>query len=271
MLKYLHVTAYHRFLLSALLAMAAAHGWAKDAEPQLLMSATYQARISGWNVELERTLTQYPSGRYALRSYASKLIASIEETSVFTIKNGLIQPLEYRYHRNVFGRKATEKIVYDWEKQRAYYTRSDREQNNTEHKLTPGLLDPALYQLAIQADLAKGHNGLHYSFIKRKRIEHYQLEAKEDETVSFADKNYAAIVVLREDPDSDKSTKVWTVPALNYIVAKIEHTDKKGDEFEINLTKFATAESALNDFYSAFSNNSNKQESSIPPKKQTSE
>lgn len=230
---------------------------AQDDSSQRILSATYEGKISGWNVELDRTLTQYPDGRYLLRSHASKVFASIEETSLFRLNDGRIQPLEYRYERSVFGKKAVERIVYDWDALRAQYTRSDRKKNNTEHKLTPGLLDPALYQLAIQADLAKGHQDLQYRFIKRKRIEGYDLLAKTDETVSFAGKKYQAAVVLRDDPKSEKSTKVWVLPELDYMIARIQHIDKDGDEFEISLAKYAADKEQLDRFYRAFSNNSN--------------
>lgn len=262
MLRYARYTAY--LLLLLLLTLQMSHAGPKEAKPQVLMSATYEGKISGWNVELQRTLTQYPDGRYLLRSYASKVFASIEETSSFIVKEGRVMPQEYRYERSVFGKKSTEKIVFEWENKRALYTRSDRKQNNTEHKLTHGVLDPALYQLAIQADLAKGHEGLHYRFIKRKRIEQYHLKAKMDETLAFAGKNFEAAVVLREDPDSDKSTKVWSLPSHSHVIAKIQHTDKDGDEFEITLSKFAVAEKALNDFYQSFSNNDNSRNSLAP-------
>lgn len=255
MLKYAQYTSY--LLLLFLFTLQTGHAGSKKAEPQVLMSATYEGEISGWDVELQRTLTQYPDGRYLLRSYASKVFASIEETSSFIVKDGRILPQEYRYQRSVFGKKSTEKIAFDWQNKRALYTRSDRKQNNTEHALTHGVLDPALYQLAIQADLAKEHDGLHYRFIKRKRIEQYHLKAKMDETLALAGKKFDAAVVLREDPDSDKSTKVWSLPSHSHVIAKIQHTDKDGDEFEIRLSKFAVAEKALNDFYTSFSNNDN--------------
>lgn len=256
MLSYLRYrSALHHLLLIALLVISGTKAWAKDDSPQVLMSAVYEGKISGWNVELERTLTQYPDGHYRLRSYASKLFASIEETSTFILEDGHILPQEYVYKRSVFGNKSVERIVYDWDKGQAKYTRSDRKQNNTEHTLKPNLLDPALYQLALQADLAKGHDGLHYRFIKRKRIEQYHLKTMANETTHLAGKKYDATVVLREDPDSDKTTKVWVAPALNHVITKIQHTDKGGDEFEITLTKLSVNEKALNKFYRAFSNN----------------
>lgn len=259
---------YRRLLTIPLLlalALTSIHAWAKeDAASQVLMSATYKGKISGWNVELERTLTQYPNGRYLLRSHASKVFASIDETSVFTLQDGQIRPQEYRYERSIFGKKAIERIVYDWDKKRARYTRSDREKNNTEHALTPGMLDPALYQLAIQADLAKNHEGLRYRFIKRKEIEQYDLLAKTKETVTLANKKYEAAVVLREDPSSEKSTKVWVIPALNHVIAKIHHVDKDGDEFAIHLVEYAVMEDALNKFYRAFSNNEKAQRPAQP-------
>lgn len=250
---------FRPFLALLLLVLAGHSTAAKEESPQLLMTALYAGSISGWDIELERTLTQYPDGHYRLRSYADKLFAFIEETSTFTLKDGLIQPQEYTYKRSVFGKKTVERIVYNWAEGQAQYTRSDRKKNNTKHKLTPATLDPALYQLALQADLAKGQDGLLYDFIKRKRTEQYHLKTIEEESLSLSGRSLKATVVLRKDPDSDKTTKVWVAPELNHVIAKIHHTDKDGDEFQITLKDLRVNAQLLDDFYRAFSNNKQAQ------------
>lgn len=254
--SYLNFRSTFRLLLPLILFTLVGHSaLAKEKSPQVLMKAIYTGKISGWDIELERTLTQHPDGHYRLRSYADKLFASIEEMSTFTIKDGRIQPQEYTYERSVFGKKTVERIAYDWKKGQAQYTRSDRKRNNTQHELTSAVLDPALYQLAVQADLAKGQDGLLYDFIKRKRIEQYHLKTVDNESLSLSGKTHEAVVVLRKDPDSDKTTKVWVAPELNHVIAKIHHIDKDGDEFQITLKDLKVNKQMLDDFYRAFSNN----------------
>jgi Protein of unknown function (DUF3108) len=254
----LRTRIYARFkylVIATLFALMSSPTSAQTNAAERLMSATYTGKVSGWHVELERTLTLQPNGRYQLRSHAKKVFAAIEEISTFTLVKGQIQPQEYVYQRNIFGKKSVERIVFDWKKGRAIYTRSDRKQNYTEHPLTAGLLDPALYQLAIQADLAKGHSHLSYALIKRKRIEHFHLKAMKSEKMTLADKEYEASVVFREDADGEKSTKVWVLPALDFMIANIRHIEKNNDQFEIKLTKYSVDNLALNNFYRAFSNN----------------
>ena len=241
-------------LFCSLLFSLVANASATDAETSL-MQAVYKGKISGWKVELKRSLIRYPDGQYQLRSSAENLFASIEEKSLFELKEGRLVPQEYTYERSIFGKKSLEKIAYDWTKNQAFYTRSDRERNNTEHALSTYLMDPALYQIAIQADLAKGQDFLHYRYIKRKYIDEYQLHIQDNESIIIDDKKYDAKVVLRKDPDSDKSTKVWVVPKLHYMIAKIQHTDKDGDEFSITLANYSADTNQLEQFYQSFTNN----------------
>lgn len=231
------------FLLACSFFYSSAH-----AETQLSRSV-YKGSISGWKVEMVRTLKQTTDDRYELRSEAKNLFASIREVSEFEIKDNQLRPLSYLYERKVFGRDATEKIVFDWPAGVAHYTRSDRSQNNTTHEIQAGILDPALYQLAMQADLSQGNDDFSYSFIKRKRIETYAFTKQPGDKLKIGKKTYDSEVVSRKDQDKNKSTTIWVIPTINYQVGQIQHTDD-GDTYQIRLSGYEGDTAQLNQLYS---------------------
>ncbi len=223
-------------------------GWAAKATADVeLARSVYKGTVSSWNVEMVRTLTQLDDNRYRLRSEAKNMFASIKENSEFSATDGRIVPLNYAYDRKVFGRHTSEKIAFDWGANNAFYSRSDRS-NRTEHPLTEGLLDPALYQLALQADLAGDKKNLSYKFLKRRRVETYDFQVIGEEQFKLQNKTYGALVVVREDKAKGKSTRVWILPQLDYQVAKIQHTDD-GDTYEVHLVSYKSDGGKLQQLY----------------------
>lgn len=216
-----------------------------------LYRSVYKGNISGWKVEMVRTLTQ-AGERYTLKSEAKNMFGSIKEVSDFEIRNKQLYPSLYVYERKVFGRNATEKIQFDWSAKTAHYSRSDRSKNNTEHKIVVGVLDPALYQLVLQADLASGKKKLDYTFIKRKRLEHYDFETVTKESFSLNKRTFDAQVVIRENEQKDKITKLWVVPELDYQVAQIQHTDD-GDTYQVQLASHQGDSAKIAQFYKLLS------------------
>lgn len=233
--------------IAALLACSFLFSAAISAET-VLSRSVYKGSISGWKVEMVRTLKQTSADHYELRSEAKNLFASIREVSEFKIKDEHISPLAYTYERKIFGRSTTEAIAFDWSTNTAHYSRSDRPQNNTSHKVEPGILDPALYQLAMQAELAQGLDDLSYSFVKRKRIDTYEFTKRPNDKLTIGKQTFDAEVVSRKDEAKDKATKIWVIPSLDYQVGQIQHTDD-GDTYQIRLAEYQGDSAKLKQLY----------------------
>lgn len=234
-----------KVFFTLLLALSANYVDAKN----VLFTATYKGEYSGWNITLTRQLTE-ENGVYQFESEAKNLFASMLEISTFSIKEKQLSPRKYLFQRKIFGKKTVEVIDFDWQKLQAKYSRSDRAKNNTTHKLQGVTLDPSLYQLCLQADIANQQQALNYTFIKRKRTEHYQFKAEEVSHFTFAKKRLDAVVVTRQDAENDKkNTRVWLLPALDYQIAKIIHRDADGDTFEIELVDYQGDSQVVSSFY----------------------
>lgn len=231
------------YWLSLLMALICSTSVAADT---VLYQATYKGEFSGWNISLDRMLVER-DGDYLFQSKASNLFASISEQSTFTISDNYIRPSTYKYERKIFGRKTTETIQFDWDKGSAEYNRSNRPKNRTVHKLTKPFLDPALYQLNLQADLANGRYALEYEFLKRKKQKQYAFIRQAEDKFNLDGNAVDAMVVSYEG--EDKSTRVWLLADYGYVIAKIVHRDDDGDTYELELAELKIQTDLLMKFY----------------------
>ena len=218
------------------------------AETVVLSDATYSGKYAGLTIETERRLVQLDDSSYRLSSEASNFLGSLKETSHFVVLEDIWRPIKYTYQRRIFGAKTTETIDFDWDAMTAFYTHSDKPERDAQLRLTPGVLDPALYLLRIQRDLVLGLETLDYKFVKRDRIRHYTIALLSTKDLDLGDKSYSAIKVGRVNADDDKQTYVWVIPGLNYLFGKITHLED-GDAHQMTLTRYKVNKTLLQQFF----------------------
>ena len=73
----------------------------------------YKARAYGFGITVTHSLERTEGNQFKLRFFADSMLASIEETSLFTWPeaNGLLIPQEYRYQRKGLGRNREEQVT----------------------------------------------------------------------------------------------------------------------------------------------------------------
>lgn len=221
------------------------HLWADDK----IFVATYQANYEGLPVKSTRTLTRKQDGSFVLKSQAANFFAELEESSHFTKTDmGLFQPRAYYYKRKIFGSSNKEKIHFDWSKKKAHYSNKKKSNRNRIHSIVEGILDPSLYQIKLQYDMATGHRPLNYTFVKKKRIKNYRFKKVGTSTLTINSKKYQAVKVKRDKEDTE--TIVWLIPELNYLLGKLTHKEKNGNTYEMMLSSFKKDPELYQEFYS---------------------
>lgn len=203
-----------------------------------VFTATYKGKYNGWNITLERSLQYIDQGQYALTSKASNFIGQLDETSEFNLQGNQLIPSNYSYNRKIFGKANSETVRFVWSKNEAIYTRTNKPQDNRTVKLQTGLLDPALYQLQLQLDLAHQNTTLNYFFIKRKDIKNYKFSVVGNDTFKLGKMQYRATIVERLE-SSAKKTRIWLLADLNWQIARIQHKEESGDTYTIELNRYS--------------------------------
>ncbi len=215
------------------------------------MRATYEGEYANWDIKMVRELIDNGDNTYTFRSEAKNLFASISETSVFKVREGVIAPLKYTYLRKIFGRKTLETIRFLSDENTALYQKNNKKPYA--HTLSPGLSDPALYQLQLQLHFVGSVKTLDFPFIKRKKVKTYRFQRAGEETLTLGKTTHSALVVERID--EDKQTRVWLLPEWNNVIAKLEHTDED-DTYVLEITEYDAKPKLLNTFIQSVSTSS---------------
>lgn len=215
---------------------------------ETFFTATYKGKYNGWNITLERSLQEVKPGQFNLASKASNFLGQLEETSEFSLVDDQLLPRVYTYNRRILGKANSESIRFAWDTQEAFYTRANKSQDNRTLKLTSGLLDPALYQLQLQRDLARHQTQLNYAFIKRKDIKSYRFSPVGTDSFTLNGVQLKATIVERLE-NSTKKTRIWLLPELNWQIARIQHKEESGDTYTIELARYSGNGTLMNRIY----------------------
>ena len=239
-----YISLFFRITAFALITFSA------NAEPLKLITAEYQGKYSGMVIKSERTLVKTGDTTYEFHSKIKNFLGNIHESSYFNIdKHTNLVPNEYRYKRKIAFKSSHQKIVFDWEQNRAFYTRKKQPEKNKEHRIAPKMLDMALYQLNLQRDLANKKSDLKYVIVKPNKIKVMEFALKATERIELMDSSYEGIKVERVNLDDSAETTIWVIPELNYQIGRIDHKDKKGDEYQIMLSSYEANKQQLTEFY----------------------
>ena len=232
-------TLFHLVISALLLSCLTAHA------DTPLYEATYKGKYGSLKVTMVRSLYKTEGNQYQLNSTAKAFAGNIVETSTFevttTTTSNTLTPLRYDYKRKIFGVKKEESLTFDWEKTIGHYQKGKKERR--ERPIVAGSLDPTLYQLQMQRDITQNPEAksLSYTFARRSQTKTYQFERQAKEEVRVDGKTYKTLVFARTD-DKDKETRFWVVPALDYAIARIRHSED-GDSYEVQLISYNSSPS----------------------------
>lgn len=218
------------------------------AEEQVLFTSVYKGEFSGWNIKMTRTLTRKDNNQYEFSSVASNMFATIRETSQFNFESKTVLPTEYKFYRNVFGKKATETLAFDWPAKTVQYEHSAKSYKNTTLPLEKPLLDPSLYQLFVQRDVFLGEKNPVAHFVKRDRTRTYEFEFAGNTKITLAKVERPAMLYKKKSSDESETT-IWLIPSLDYQIGKIIHKDEDGEEYEVEMVGYRSESQALQKFY----------------------
>ncbi|WNO11095.1 DUF3108 domain-containing protein [Teredinibacter sp. KSP-S5-2] len=219
------------------------------AKNQVLYSAQYEGEISGFPVDLTRTLYKTGVDQYLSQSEASNLLGSIKEKSEFFIKEGILHPKYYEERKKALGISRIERIQFDWKTLTAQYTSKKKPEKNTTHNIFSGVLDPAIYQLQLQRDAFNQKKKFNFKFVKKERINERNYVLIGQEEILVKEKKYLALKYERINLDDEKQTRIWFIPELNYQIGRIQHQEKDGKTSELNLVNYNGSKQLTDEIY----------------------
>lgn len=190
-----------------------------------------QLPVSG---SAERSLEKVDGERWKLDFEASMLVAGLTEQSTFTLDNGTLLPLSYRFDRSGLGKSKKVEQDFDWQQKQVIG--SDRD-NAVRLPLNRGLLDKSSYQIALQLDVADGKQSMSYQVVDGDEIETYDFRVLGEEVVRTRAGLIDAIKVerVRDPTQSSRKTVLWFAKDWGHLLVRLHQVETDGKEYQIML------------------------------------
>jgi hypothetical protein len=203
---------------------------------ETLFKATYKGEYSNLNINMVRTLSK-TNDQYQLTSKATSFMARIDESSNFTLQDSTLRPSHYSYERKIFGVSKKEALDFDWTQLVAVYSKNKKPEG--QQKIYAAMLDPTLYQLQLQLDLARDASKLfyNYTFVRREQIKTYQFKQIGTSELTLNKIRYPVVIFTRAH-EKESETLIWLIPSLDYTIGKIERTEDDGSHYQVLLTDY---------------------------------
>ncbi len=203
--------------------------------------AYYLARFDlGISVEGEaiRQLKAAPNQQWELSLRAKAMIASIDESSRFSLDPQQIRPQLFRYQRKVLGKKKQTQQTFDWDNNRLL---SSSDKTSTVIGLDPQTLDRVSYQIQLWHDLKAGQQSMRYIIADKGRLKSHQFDRIGEEDIVTPAGTFSTIKVARHRGESSgRKTYIWFSTTLDHVIVKLEQVESNGKKYSLLLKRLET-------------------------------
>jgi hypothetical protein len=205
---------------------------ATPAVPQPFI-ATYHVSFRGIGAGTLRMEWRRDSGsdRYVFETRANpsalaKLVVSdsaFERTTLELTPDGL-RPLSWEADGGRSGEKGNGKLVFDWN---ANTVTGTDEGNPVKLALEPGIQDRLSIQIGVMMSLINGEEPGTIAMINGDSVRRYTYTRGKSETIRSPEMGPLETIVYESTrPNSNRLSRVWHVPSLEYLPARAEQVRK---------------------------------------------
>ncbi|MEM1111348.1 MAG: DUF3108 domain-containing protein [Pseudomonadota bacterium] len=232
--RFAKCTAYLAFALALMTAWARADGneetttvetKAQEAVEILPYTAEYEFEMAGLTIKVKRELKQRQDGEWVLTFAGKKLVASIQETAVFSVHGEAIQPRSFVYQLNAGLVKRRREVHFDG----SDVIRSLYKDKWYELPYTEGTLDRMTQQEQLRFSLIADptpKEDVNVRIADGKRIKEYILRYAGEELVKtpLGEVNTLRFTRVHDD-DEERSSDFWVAPDWDYLMVKTLHVE----------------------------------------------
>lgn len=211
---------------------------AKSKYPYPEFTAEYNATwTGGWfpiNVDAKRSLSYQADGTATLTFEADSAIAGLQEISTFRYLNNTIQPLQYRYLRTGLFKEPDRNQVFDWQKKQII--------NGNDQSIFSGhwndlVQDNLSYNVQASIDLQQGKTQFTYPVFDRNKIKNFSFQMVGFEVLNTQVGSLRTVKIEQiEKKKHKKKTYIWFAKDYDYLLVRLQQTQKDGQTYQIDLT-----------------------------------
>ena len=233
------ITSYRQLVILPLLLVFLSSASATDSQPYPEFTAVYDGRLNGVPMaEASISLRRLDNGDYVYRRKSESIgIASLfgkkvsTEISRWRFTDNWIQVLEFRSSREDGDADDNLHLIFNWE---TALVKNISIADPWQTKMPQGTLDKLVMQLALLFELRDGRTEFQYPVAHEGRIKQYRFKQTGKEKLKLPMGEYDTLIVERLKEDRD-TTRMWSVPELNYFPVRYLQQKKSGAEIELSL------------------------------------
>jgi hypothetical protein len=160
--------------------------------------------------------------------------ATFTESSRFTIVDGRIRPLEYRY-TDSNSPDHNEHIRFEWQTGKAH---DQKGKHKTDVAIEPGMLDRLTAQLAISRQLAAGVPLMQpFLIVHDGEVDPYHLKRTERGKTDTPAGTFKTVLVVRKEPGSKRKNKFWLAPDYAWLPVKMQQIEPGDATYTFTLAR----------------------------------
>lgn len=211
---------------------------AKSKYPYPEFTAEYNATwTGGWfpiNVDAKRSLSYQDDGTATLTFEADSAIAGLQEISTFRYLNSTIQPQQYRYLRTGLFKEPDRNQVFDWQKKQII---NGNDQSTFSGHWNDLVQDNLSYNVQASIDLQQGKTQFTYPVFDRNKIKNFSFQMVGFEMLNTPVGSLRTVKIEQiEKKKNKKKTYIWFAKDYDYLLVRLQQTQKDGQTYQIDLT-----------------------------------
>jgi hypothetical protein len=203
--------------------------------------ATYQVAWHGITAgESALTLALQTPGTY---SYSSNIKAhgifrlvfpdALVQSSTFTLADGHVVPLHYQESGQARDHRDDVDLTFDRASDRVHGT---SETHPVDEPLDPGVQDPMSVQIELMQQLQAGLAPTQFKLFDKDQAKEYFYTRERTEVLTTPLGTLETVVYRSDRPGSDRVTRLWLAPKLNYLPLQAERARKGNVDLSMRIT-----------------------------------
>ncbi len=209
--------------------------------PPVPFVATYQVAWHGITAgESDLTLALQAPGTY---SYSSNIKAhgifrlvfpdALVQSSTFTFADGHVVPLHYQESGIARDHSDTVDLAFDRSSARVHGT---SETHPVDEPLDAGIQDPMSVQIELMQQLQAGLAPTQFKLFDKDQAKEYFYTRERTEVLTTPLGSLDTVVYRSDRPGSDRVTRLWLAPKLNYLPLQAERARKGSVDLSMRIT-----------------------------------
>lgn len=200
-------------------------------------TSVFNAKISGFSIDNTRKLEILPTGKWQVSTTASVLFIAINESSVFDVKGGQVQPLIYQFKRKGLSDSKDAHLIFNYEKK----TVTNKLENNPwSLPIPPQPQDPLSLQMQMRLTLLNSEappQSFAFFVPSRGDMKYQEWKLLGQQNLKLKDIGTLDTLVY-EYVHGNRTTKAWFAKDWDYLTVQINQVNTKDDKsHKITLRK----------------------------------